>query len=379
MSTPGRQWMSEVSPFKVTFSAGETNEFLRRARQILNDGWLVPGQNNTELEEGFADLVGTRSAVAVSSGTAALEILFRALDLSDSFVLIPANTNFATAEAAIRAGCRPVLYDAGLYPDLDLISRAHKAGVRALVVVHIGGYLAPDLFAIRQWCDHQGIFMIEDASHAHGSRLQGKYAGSFGHAAAFSTFATKVLTTAEGGIVTTNDSRLAELCRRYRDQGKGGDGLNHVVFGSAWRMSELHAALGVVRLLGLKSDLSHIKNLALRYVSGLEGSRLTVPYEPNVDYSGHKFIVVCRDGIAKHSLVRHLRVHQITPARGVYDVPLHRQPVLLLDSSQEFPVADAFCDSHVCLPMWRGLSMEQVDRVVEAIRAWYDSRVDDIS
>jgi perosamine synthetase len=359
-----------VVPFKVAFSRGEVEQFLVRARAALESGWLIPGPNNAELEQRFAEFIGGSLAVAVASGTAALEIVLRAFGLGGSAVLVPANTNYATAEAALRAGCRPVLYDAGLYPELREIEAACVADVAALIVVHVGGYLSPELPAVRAWCDRRGIRLIEDASHAHGARLHDQCAGTFGAASAFSMFATKVMTTAEGGMITTADPQLAADCCRYRDQGKAGDGVHHAVFGSAWRMSELHAALGVVQLDGLARSLDRANRLVGRYVACIEHPGVLVPYEPAVRYSGHKFIVATADATARDSLRAHLHGNGIRSAKGVYEVPLHRQPILDLGVGQPFPLADRFAASHLCLPMWKGLTDADADRVIEAVNGW---------
>jgi dTDP-4-amino-4,6-dideoxygalactose transaminase len=331
---------------------------------------LIPGVNNAELEQRFAEFIGGLHAVAVASGTAALEIVLRALGLGGSTVLVPANTNYATAEAELRAGCRLVLYDSGLCPDLDAIEAAGAQDAAALIVVHVGGYLSPELPAIRLWCAERGVLLVEDASHAHGAALDGQHAGTFGVAAAFSMFATKVLTTGEGGLITTADRDLAEDCRRYRDQGKADDGLHHVAFGSAWRMSELHAALGVVQLDGLAAGLDRVNRLVHRYVEGIDHPGVWVPHDPAVRYSGHKFIVRTEDRSARASLRDHLYGKGIRTAKGVYEVPLHRQPVLRLGAGQSFPLADAFAATHLCLPMWKGLTDADADRVIEAVNGW---------
>jgi perosamine synthetase len=359
-----------IPPFQVSFSQSEVAQFLARARDVLESGWLIPGRNNRELEQRFAEFVGGSHAVAVSSGTSALEIVMRAGGLGDSAVLVPANTNYATAEAVLRAGCRPVLYDAGLYPELREIETAPADGVRALIVVHIGGYLSPELPAIRAWCDRHGVLLIEDASHAHGARLREQCAGTFGAAAAFSMFATKVITTSEGGVIITADPALATDCRRYRDQGKAADGVHHEVFGSSWRMSELHAALGIVQMDALAAVLERVNQIVCRYVRGIGHPAVRVPHEPTVRYSGHKFIVTTDGGAARESLRTHLHNRGIRAAKGVYEVPLHRQPTLGLAAGQAFPLADLFAASHLCLPMWKGLTDADADRVIEAVNAW---------
>ncbi|MFC4105476.1 DegT/DnrJ/EryC1/StrS family aminotransferase [Micromonospora zhanjiangensis] len=360
----------EIAPFKVEFTTSEIESFVVRARAVLETGWLVPGPNNAEFERRFAKFLGVPQTVAVASGTAALEVVLRALKVSGRTVLVPANTNYATAEATIRAGCRPVLYDSGLYPDLRAIQRVWTPDVTALMVVHVGGYLSPELPELRRWCDQRDVALIEDASHAHGSLLNGQAAGTFGAAAAFSLFATKVVTTAEGGVIATADPAVATACRRYRDQGKADDGLHHVVFGSAWRMSELHAALGAVQLDGLGAGLTRVGQLVGRYVRGIDHPRVRVPNEVGVSYSGHKFIVITDGRKARESLRAHLLAAGIRSAKGVYEVPLHRQPVLGLDDGDGFPLADAFATSHLCLPMWKGLTAGDADRVIEAVNSW---------
>ncbi|MBI1759377.1 MAG: DegT/DnrJ/EryC1/StrS family aminotransferase [Actinobacteria bacterium] len=360
---------SEVPAYRVWFSAEEIDEFVARTRAVLASGALVPGANNGELEAAFAALVGVRYATAVSSGTAALEIALRCLDLGGVGVLVPANTNFATAEAVVRAGCRPVLYDADLYPDLASIEAARTPDVAGLVVVHIGGYLAPTLPQIAEFCAAHGIRLVEDASHAHGAAWRGRAAGSFGAAAAFSMFATKVLTTGEGGLLVTDDPGVAGLSRRYRDQGKADDGLHNVVFGSAWRMSELHAALGVVQLPGLPVVLERVNTIVERYAMEISHPLVAVPYDPEVRYSGHKFVVTVAAG-QRDELRDHLHAHGVRTAKGVYEVPLHRQPALGLSAGPGYPRAERFAAAHLCLPMWKGLTDGEVDRVVDAVNRW---------
>lgn len=366
-----------VAPFKVSFSADEVQRFLVRAQSVLESGWLIPGPNNADLEEAFAQFIGARFAVAVASGTAGLEIVFRASGLTGAAVLIPANTNYATAEAVLRAGCRPVLYDSGLCPTLQAIEAAAVDDVGALVVVHIGGYMSPELPAIADWCDRRGVQLIEDASHAHGARLDDKNAGTLGAAAVFSMFATKVVTTGEGGIISTPDPDLAAECRLYRDQGKAGDGVHHDVFGSAWRMSELHAALGAVQMDALPATLDRVNRLAGRYAEGISHPDVTVPFDSAARYSGHKFIVTVDAEPLRQSLEAHLLASSIRTAKSVYEVPVHRQAVLALGQGEAFPVADRFAATHLCLPMWKGLTDEDADQVIDAVNGWAGYAVTD--
>ena len=190
--------------------------------------------------------------MAVSSGTAALEIILRSVGVAGRDVVVPANTFFATAEAALRAGGRPVFADIdpmtfALSPQTLLAALTPRTG--AVLVVHIGGLITPHVDELRTICAERGIALVEDAAHAHGASYDGRPAGSFGAAAGFSFFPTKVVTCGEGGMILTGSDAIAQAARIYRDQGKGSVGANHhVLHGYAWRMSELAAATGLVHL-----------------------------------------------------------------------------------------------------------------------------------
>ena len=214
-------------------------------------------------------------AIAVSSGTSALEIIFRALDVKDREVVIPTNTFFATAAAAVHAGGIPRLAD--ISPDTlalspETLEAALTPETAFVVLVHIGGLITPEIDAIADICDRRGIVLIEDAAHAHGASFEGRPAGSFGRAAAFSFYPTKVMTSGEGGMITTADERLRDEAIIYRDQGKAGFlGGDHVRMGYAWRMSELHAAVGLIHLSHLDEAIATRRRVAARYDEALAG------------------------------------------------------------------------------------------------------------
>ena len=378
---PPGQAIASIPAFAVTFTPAERAQLLADVAAILDAGRLVLGPFTERFEQQVARLAGRRYAVATSSGTSALEIILRALDVAGRRVLVPANTNVATASAALAAGGQVELYDAGLYPDRDDLARrleATRPPVAAVVVVHIGGYLAGDLPALAADLAARQIPLVEDAAHAHGATLAGQPAGSFGQAAAFSFFATKVVTTGEGGALVTDDPDLAALARRYRDQGKQPDGLHHDLLGSSWRLTELGAALGCAQLARFAHDHAHRARLLALYAETLpavsdprthpadhRGLRLIQP-APNSQPSGYKAIAQLADGVDRASYRARLAAYGMQLAREVYQIPLHRQPVFAeLAAGQRFPVADRFCARHVCLPLWRGLSPAAVRTAAE--------------
>jgi perosamine synthetase len=359
-----------IAAFKVKFSDQEVAKYLEHAQKILRSGALIPGTYNQQLESAFTALTGAKHAVALSTGTVTLEVIYRALGLQGKEVLVPSNTNYATAEAVIRADAQPVLYDSDLYPDFESIKQHVTPNTKAVVVVHIGGYITPDIEAIEAFCKEHDLYLIEDASHAHGSRFNDRPAGSFGEASAFSMFATKVVTTGEGGILVTNRQELADQAKVYRDQGKDPEGIRNIVFGSAWRMSELHAALGVVQMENFKDYLDRTHHLAQQYKEQITNVAVHVPFEANAYYSGYKFIVLLDSKERRDSLKAHLVANNIKPGKGVYDVPLHLQPVLSDLNTATYPKAEHFADTHLCLPLWKGLTDDEFKAIVACVNSW---------
>lgn len=359
-----------IQPFKVSFSKEEIKFFLSRAESALFEGSLIPGKNNAELEKKFAEFIGAKYAVTVSTGTTALEVIFRIFELANYEVLVPANTNYATAEAAIRAGAKPVLYDSDIFPDFENIKTQITSVTKAIVLVHIGGYISPEIEKIVDYCKQHNLLLIEDASHAHGSQYIKKSAGTFGHASAFSMFATKILTTSEGGIIVSNNQKVRRLGLIYRDQGKDTEGIRNIVFGSAWRMSELHAALGLAQMPNAAKCIRRNNEIVNFYIQHLDQSKLEIPYDANAYYSGYKFVVLARSHKDRESLKSFLVENDIKPGKGIYDVPLHQQPALSSLNLSKYPKSEKFAKTHLCLPIWKGLSDKEVEKVVDAVNQW---------
>src|SRR6185436_1653652 len=197
-----------VPPARVHFSSEDRAQILSRIDNAMITGQLTLGPIGAELEAEFAARHGTNHAVAVNSGTAALEISLRALGVAGREVVVPANTFFATAAAAVHAGARlrfvdcdpqtmaidPVDLEACLGPD-----------TAAVVVAHIGGLVTPAIDEIAGLCTAAGVDLVEDAAHAHGSAFDGRSAGTFGAAGAFSFYPTKVIAGGGGGMIVTDD------------------------------------------------------------------------------------------------------------------------------------------------------------------------------
>jgi dTDP-4-amino-4,6-dideoxygalactose transaminase len=362
-----------VPPARILFPPEDRFAILSRIDDALVSGQLTLGAIGRELEEAFAERHRTRHAVAVSSGTAALEIILRAIGVDGREVVVPANTFFATAAAAVHAGARLRFVDCD--PQTMAIDPADLAScigpdTAAVVVVHIGGLVTPAIDEIAQVCEAAGVQLVEDAAHAHGSALGGRSAGTFGRAASFSFYPTKVIAGGEGGMIVTDDDEIAEEARVYRDQGKGSFHANfHTRMGANWRMSEPHAAIVLSQLHRLDEFIEQRQALAARYdaaLTTLDLGTLTMP--PTASSNYYKYVAFLPDGIDRTLFKQHLRTEfDIGLSGEVYDTPLHHQPIFSQLDDRPLPGSEWLCARHICLPLYPALSEVDADYVVESL------------
>ncbi|MER7014999.1 DegT/DnrJ/EryC1/StrS family aminotransferase [Saccharopolyspora sp. NPDC000359] len=363
--------MRRVDPVQLDFTAQDIDGILTAIRSSLSTGQLAQGEQVAAFEAEFAACTGARNAVAVASGTAALVCGLRAIaGQQEGEVLVAANTFYASAAAPLLAGLRTRLVDvdaatfAPSVADLDAALTSETIGV---MLVHTGGIISPATPEIAQWCDRHGLWLLEDCAHAHGSRMGGQHAGTFGAAGAFSFFATKVITSAEGGMVITDDDELAQRLRVHRNLGKPELWRSyHTVLGENARMSELHAAVGRAQLARLDEFVATRARLARRYTSALAELPAVSPVLPDHDpASWYKYIVLLDPHVDRRALKAALAERGVRLGGEVYELPLHRQPVFAERlPAGEFPVSEQVCGRHVCLPLHTGMGDDDVDFVV---------------
>ncbi|HEV2376818.1 MAG TPA: DegT/DnrJ/EryC1/StrS family aminotransferase [Streptosporangiaceae bacterium] len=367
---------------RVVFTAADKTEVAASVAEILASGMLTLGRHTQAFESAFAAAHAAPHAVAVSSGTAALDITLRAVDVRGKDVVVPANTFYATAAAILSAGGRPVFADidpATFALDRESVAAAVTPQTAAVVHVHIGGLISPATDDVAAFCAANGLALVEDAAHAHGSTFDGRFAGSFGTAAAFSFYPTKVVTSGEGGMVLTASEEVAQEARIYRDQGKGAFTANHHVrFGYAWRMSEIHAVTGLVHLRGMQGSIARRRQVAARYdkaLAALDG--LTTLAEPPASRSNiYKYIVLLPPGTDRAAFKREVAERfEVRLAGEVYDLPLHQQPVLADYAGPSLPAAEDVAGRHVCLPVHSDMTDSEVDQVLTAVAAVYEAQV----
>ena len=366
--------LGKVDKGRPSIPEGDIAALLEDFAGILRSGRLTQGDFQWQLEEEFARYVGVRHAVAMSSGTAPLEIALRHFAVGGRDVIVPTNTFIASSNAVLLAGGRPVLADldprtlcSGL-PQIEPCLTEETAGV---VVVHVAGLVVPDIDDIKAWCQERSLFALEDAAHAHGAAIRGRRAGGLGDAAAFSFFPSKVMTSGEGGMLTTDDDELAAFGRSYRSHGQAADSRSLVRLGNNYRLPELSAALGLKQLRRLDAMIAERTALAQRYrdrLAELSGARLVETPDDQVN-PYYKLPLVLPPGTSRDVVVP--RLAELGIATGsIYWPPCHLEPYyrdLLGTSRGDFPIAEAILSRTITLPLYAGMAMEDVDTVCQAL------------
>jgi perosamine synthetase len=366
----------KIPAARIQFLPEDRAWIASRIEEVLESGQLTLGKYGAAFEQKFAELCGSRHAIAVNSGTSAIEIALRALNVEGRDVIVPTNTFFATAAAVVHAGGNPILVDmdpASFGISTEVIEAAITPNTAGIVVVHIGGIVSSRMPEIQEVASRRGLWLVEDAAHAHGSSFHDQKAGTFGVAGTFSFYPTKVMTSAEGGMIVTNDERIAEEARIYRDQGKASFTQNaHVRMGYNWRMSEPHAIIGLKHLERLPQMIADRQRIARLYDQGLREMRnlraVSVPDGGVSNY--YKYMAVLSEKRDRRALKTELRERFGVSLSGeVYEEPLHLQPVFAKYSRGPLPVSEDYCARQICLPVYSGMERDEAEQVLEALQA----------
>jgi len=334
-------------------------------RRVLESGRLILGPEVEAFEGEFAAFVGSHGAVGVNSGTDALILALRALEIGPGDEVLTVANAGVPPVAAIRAvGAVPRLVDVSpstLTLDPDLLEQARSERTRCVVPVHLYGRPAP-MAPILDFASRHGLGIVEDCAQAHGARIGERHVGTFGNIGCFSFYPTKNLGAfGDGGAVVSGDPALLDRVRMLRMYGFRGDRTAHIE-GVNSRLDELQAAVLRVKLAHLDEDLATRRELAGAYRHGLQDTTLLLPAsEGDVSHALHLFVVRCRDRVR---LMRALESHEI--GHGIhYAEPVHRMPAYAFLECPEgqLPVTEAACRKVLSLPLFVGLGLEDVERI----------------
>ena len=357
--------------------------------EVLRSGWLTTGPSALAFETEFGDFVKARNAVAVNSATSGLHLAYEALGVGPGDqVIMPTWTFTATAEAVRYLGADPVFVDVDPHTYLMDLSAADAAVTdRASIVapVHFAGLPVPD-GALSAFADRHDLAVVEDAAHSFPTLNEGRLVGSHGHAATvFSFYATKTITTGEGGMVVTPDPDLAARMRTMRLHGISRDIFNRytdvsqrswfyevVAPGYKYNMTDVAAALGRVQLTRAYEFLERRTAIAARYDAGLAGLPLTLPAHAP-EGSGHAWHLYVVSVPSEAPRSRDQVVDALTEkgiGTSLHFIPLHLQPYWRDTYSlvpEMFPVASDLYERTFSLPIYTRMTDADVDRVIEAL------------
>lgn len=355
------QYMSLASEVQQAISA------------VLERGDFILGKEISLFEEEFAAYCGVKHAIGVDSGTSALELALRAYGIGPGDeVITAANTFIATAFAVSYTGATPVLVDVDPQTytiDVSLLENAITDRTRAIIPVHLYGHPA-DMNPILEIAQQHGLVVIEDACQAHGAKYKGKRVGSLGRAAAFSFYPAKNLGAyGDGGMVVTNDERVAESLRMLRNYGQR-EKYHHVLRGYNHRLDTLQAALLRVKLKHLDAWNAARRQRARLYGELLAHSSVILPMEADyAEHVYHLYVIRIED---RDELRSHL--HDKGIATGIhYPIPIHLQPAYrdLGYEKGSFPVTEEYAEQILSLPMYAELTPGSIEYVADAIRRFW--------
>lgn len=359
-------------------------EEIENVVKVLKSKWLSMGAVTEEFEQRFSEYLGVKHALATSSGTAALHIAMRALDIGEGDeIIVPSLTFVATVNAVLYVGAKPVFADITSLDELNIspvdIERKITPKTKAIIVVHYGGYPA-DMDAIEKIAKGRGLFLVEDAAHAPGAELDGKRLGTIGDIGCFSFFANKNLVTGEGGMAVTNDSTIADKVKKLRTHGMTSLSLDRfkghaytydvVELGYNYRPSEMTSALGLVQLQKLDGNNKKREEIVKQYreqPSEIEGIR--IPFTNHRGKSSyHLFPILLSEGISRSKFMTELR--QIGIQTSIHYPAIHlfsyHQKRLQLQKGM-LPITEEVSQREVTLPLYPLMEVKDVEFVVDSV------------
>jgi dTDP-4-amino-4,6-dideoxygalactose transaminase len=367
---------------------GETEA--RAAADVVASGWLAQGPRVAEFEAAFAARVGAGHGVALSSCTTGLHLALHLLGVGPGDeVVVPSLSFIATANSAVYVGAAPVFADVD--PADGNVSERSVAAVltdrtRAVIAVHQGGVPA-DVEPLRRLCRERGIALVEDAACAAGSSYRGRPVGARASIAAWSFHPRKLLTTGEGGMLTTDDREVAERARRLREHGMSVSAAerhlsrqpvieSYLEVGFNYRMTDVQAAIGLVQLGKLDAMVQRRRELARAYQERLSDlSGLRTVEDPPWGSSNFQSFWIELDAdfpLSRNELLTVLAAERISGRAGI--MAAHRQPAYAEYGRVELPVTDRLTDNTLILPMFHTMTTAEQDHVIDVIRQAATSR-----
>lgn len=340
----------------------------RAVMEVLDSGMLVQGPRAAQLEEKFADVCGTQFAIATSSGTTALHVALLAHEIGQGDEVITTPFTFmASVNAILYVGATPVFVDVeedtfNINP--QLIEAAITPQTKAILLVHLYGYPC-NMEAITKIANKHNLEIIEDACQAIGAKFQGKMVGSFG-TGCFSMYATKNIMAGEGGMITTSDENIAKRCRMIRNHGMQRR-YYHDMLGYNFRISDLHAAIGLVQIDRLR-EFTDARNANAKFLNNHLTTVKSPVVKPGYDHVWHQYTIRVNEGRDRDAAV--VKLNEFGIGTGIfYPVPAYRQAHLVAAGFGDLylPVTEELVKEVISLPVHPQLSQADLDSIVMGV------------
>ncbi len=365
-----------ASPF---FDEESIEGISKELKATLRSGILTDGPQVREFEEQFAHYIQVKHAIAVNSGTAALEIMLRLLNIDGKEVIVPTNTFVATPTSILFSGGKPVFVDMKaetLCIDPEDVAKKVTSKTAGVIAVHIAGLVCPEMKALHRFCQDNKLFLLEDAAHAHGAMIDEQMAGGLCDGGAFSFYPTKVMTTGQGGMITTNDSGMASAAYSMRNHGLDSERIMMMI-GDNWCMSEVTAVIGKYQLAQLESFVRRRNQIAKHYEEGLKNTLDVSTFETptNIRHSYYKYPIKLSTQVDRDKVAVALKTEFGIDTGSIYYPPCHLHPWYLKNfrtKKGDFPVAESVLKQVLCLPIHVGITEEVSQYVIESLKNCLD-------
>ncbi len=346
--------MKKISGAKPYFFRQEKN-IANKIKKLLHSGNLSQGKNISELEKKCSKTFNSKFAIAVNSGGTAIEVCLEALDIKNKEVLVPTQTFIATANSVVRAGGIPVFCDIDPETgciDLEDVKKKINKKTAGVIFVYMFGIIPKSIIELKRLCKKNKIFLLEDAAHAHGGSFGKNIVGDIGDAACFSFYATKVLTSGEGGIITTSNKKIKDKCSSIINHGRN---LHNPYFnysGNNFRLTEIQAVIALSQLKYLKKIISHRNKIAKIYqknlINNLFFKQLSI--DKNSKNTYWRYPIYLSDQISRNVLRKLCEKKYGFRVTWMYEPLCHKQPVFNSKSKLKLLKAEKTIKSLINLP-----------------------------
>ena len=367
--------INTANPF---FFKKDIDFILNKSKKILQGKEnLSMGKYVKLFESTFSNFNNSKYSIATSSGTSALEIILRSIGVkSNDQVIIPSHTFIATASSVMSLGAKPIfceINDNYLIDFNDLKRRINKK-TKAVIIVHFGGLIHQEIFSIKKYLSQKNIFLIEDASHAHGASINKIKSGNLSDAAAFSFFSTKIVTTGEGGIITTNNKKIFQKCASIRSRGIDIKKKKEIYseLGSNFRMTEIQALMGITQINNLNKFVNHRLKIAKIYDNFLNSAikrkkiRL-LEIQKNIINPRWKYTVFLLQN-QNRRIIKNKMGKKFISIDWAYDPFVHLQPVMKKFYNNKkgmLKFSENLSKSHINLPIHYGINEKEAKFIIK--------------